>query len=84
MVLALERCIGGVVYFLERRQVGMIFTLERCRDGMVVTLERCMLRWQYGFATLRDDGMIWPPRDPSCLEASLEIRKKNHDLVFLN
>ena len=34
MVLALEICIGGVVYFLERRQVCMIFTLKRCRDGM--------------------------------------------------
>ena len=62
--------------FLERRQVGMVFTLERCKDGMVQHLERCMLRW-YGFATSRDDGMIWPPRETSCLAASLERRKKN-------
>ena len=89
MVLALEICIGGVVYFLERRQVCMIFTLERCRDGMH-TIYGCDPRemhvemvW-YGFATLRDDGMIWPPRDPSCLGAFPEIRKKNHDLVILD
>ena len=61
------------------------------RDGIG---PRDMYRWcgllpretssLYGFATLRDDGMIWPPRDPSCLGAFPEIRKKNHDLVILN